>query len=605
MKKNYALIAAAILPTTFFAEELQEAKEVEQLPEVAVTANRVETDVDKINRTITVITREEIEQKQSSDLLTLLSQTPGIDVRRTGKNSRSSSVMIRGMQSFHTKVLVDGVAIQDTSTPQTTPIFPSISLENIERIEIIRGAASTLYGSNAIGGVINIITRKAGEDSFNGQLGTEFGSHGYQDYNAFINGKKGKFDYNFGANWTSERGISSQKTNSENDPSRELNFQGKMGYQLTDKLKLSAFANYATYDQEYDGYMATIGDWHIVDTQLGLALDAKDLLDKMLDMSFRYSYTDTKRHDEDYGYDYKGVTNEFDWQNTIKINDTNRLILGMTYTDEYSDNTSTVSTNWTQAYFAQYETEPIENLTLTSGIRYNDHSVFGNETTYSASASYYIEATETRLRTSWATGYRAPSLYELNDPSYGNSDLTPEESESWDIGFEQTVNNDIDFGVTYFRNKTTDSIEWVWPSGYSQVDGIKITGVETYINYRATDDLTLNFSHTYQRTEDEERNVQDLQYRPNHKFTAMANWQVNDRLNLNINGNYVDSRSTSNGGQKSLHGYTLVNIAATYKLTDDLQIYGKIDNLLDQDYEEAVGYNTYGITTYVGMKYSF
>ncbi len=583
-----------IAQTAVFADS-----EVEKLPEVAVTANRTETELSKINRSITVITSEEIEQKKAKDLVSLLAQVPGIDVKRSGPKSQQTSVFIRGMRSQHTKVMIDGVALNDIVAPQTAPIFPTIPLDNIERIEIIRGGASTLYGSNAIGGVINIITKKAGEDSFGGEVDAMINAHGDQEYSTFINGRKGKFDYNVGAGWLNEDSLSAKKGDNEKDAQRAINLNGVLGYQVADNLKLSLFGTYEDRDSEYDK-----GDWHLQNSQIGAKIDATDLFDKLLDTSLRYSFTENVRNDRENTLSYTGQTQEVDWQNTLKLNDLNRLMFGLTYTDENARSNGDENSYWTQAYFAQYEFEPMENLLLDAGVRYNNHSIFGGETTYSTSASYYIEGTGTKLRTSWNTGYRAPSLFELNYPFGGNPDLKPESSESWDIGFEQEAGDKLTFGMTYFTNRVTNYIGW--SRGYNQIDGIKVYGVESFVDFKATDDLTLNLTHTYQHSNDMQSNTADIPYLPDNKLSATANWNVTEKLNLNLNGLYVSERNTSPYDAVSeLNSYTLLNIAASYQVTEAFEVYGKIDNLLDKDYEENFGYETHGIMPYIGLKYRF
>ncbi len=605
---SLGLLASSLLST---------AESTEKMDDVVVTATRTETNAQKLAASVTVITKEDIANKQPSSLADLLRSVPGLSVKNDGPHSITSGVYIRGMRKYHTKVMINGVALQDTSTPQTTAIISSISLSDIERIEIIRGASSTLYGSNAMGGVINIITRKAEEDAFSGELGVEAGSHGWQKYSALVSGKKGNFDYLFSSEWLSENGISNKTVTSDNDTYRSLALNGEVGYQITDNLRLSLFGLYNDTDQEYDTedfFLGTIeqGELHHELIQLGTALDAKNIIDGIFDSSLKFSYSRTKRAELESPQFYMGKTLETDWQNTININDSNRLVLGMTYTEEKSEADSFGASNHdryrTDAYFAQYETEPVNDLFITAGLRHNNHSEFGGETTYSASAAYLIESTGTKLKATWGTGYRAPSLYELNDPFGGDPNLTPETSESWDIGFEQTVNEKVEFGVSYFENRVSDYIEYPWWDfiyQYVQVSGIKIHGVESYITFKPTDNVNLHFTHTWQHSNNMDQDVSPIIYLPDNKFTADLNWQVNEKLNLNLNGVYVDKRKTDYTGGKTLHGYTLLNVAANYQLTDSLEITGRINNILDKDYQESVGYETYGITAYAGLKYRF
>ena len=621
-------LLVTLVGSSCFAQDVKqvETKEVENLDDVVVTATRTKIKEEQVARSITVITAEDIEREQPHSFLSMLNGVPGVNIKSDGSHSASSSISIRGMRGYHTKVMINGMTIQDPSGTQTKAILSTISLDNIERVEIIRGASSTLYGSNAMGGVINIITKKGTEDGLSGELGSEFGSYGYQKYNAALRGVQGKFDYAFSTEWMGEEGISSKKDNSERDSFRSSSTNVDLGYQFTDQLKLSGFTRYSDSDEEYDDGFSNPknrGSFHIIDLQLGTKLAAERLFDGIFDTSIGFNYSKVRRADSEGTAFYMGQTFETDWQNVWRINDRNRILFGMTYTEEKAEKDfygTTSNRARTDSYYGQYEVEPIDNLFLTSGIRYSNHSEFGGDTTYSLSAAYLIKETGTKLKSSFATGYRAPSLYELNyRPALGTLDLKPEKSQSFDIGFEQTVNESIEFGMNFFNNRVTDYIGynpgagWPAPDYYEQASGIKIYGVESYIKITPIESVTLDFNHTYQHTNNMDTEIAPMVYQPSNTFGASVNWKVDHKWNLNLNANYVGQReydvyvwpAGNVRSSEKLHGYTLVNFATRYDITKSLQVYGRIDNLLDQDYEVSEGYNTYGITTYVGMKYLF
>jgi vitamin B12 transporter len=477
-----------------------------------------------------------------------------------------------------------------------------------------------------MGGVINIITKKATSDELSGEVGSEFGSNHYQRYNAAVRGIKGKFDYSFAGEWLGENDISAKKDNSEKDAFRRWSSNIEVGYQLTDQLRLSGFGRYANSDEEYDdAYSApkNRGNFHIIDLQLGTKLSAEGLFDDHFDSSFGFSFSKVRRADTEGTSFYLGKTLETDWQNILRLDSRNKVLFGVTYTEERAEQDffgTSSGRSRTDSYYGQYELEPIDNLFLTSGIRYTNHSEFGGDTTYSLSGAYLIKESGTKLKSSFATGYRAPSLYELNyQPTMGTGELDPEESQSFDLGFEQTVNEYIEFGVNYFRNRITDYIGYNpgagWPSldYYEQVSGVKIYGVESYLKITAIDSVTFDFTHTYQHSNNMQREIAPMVYQPTHCFDANIHWDIDSKWELNLNVNYVGAREYDNyvwpmGNVRStrkLHGYTLLNLSTTCKLTDYFQIYGRIDNLLDQDYEVSSGYNTNGITTYVGVRYIF
>lgn len=631
---KFTVLVSLVVSSAFAQEEKQvtnevvalKVNEVEKLNDVVVTATRTKIKEEQVARSITVITAEDIEREQPHSFLSMLNRVPGVNIKSDGPRAASSSISIRGMRGYHTKVMINGITIQDTSGTQTKAILSTISLDNIERVEIIRGASSTLYGSNAMGGVINIITKKGSINGVSGEVGTEIGSYGYQKYNSAIRGVKGKFDYAVSTQWLSEDGISAKKDNSEDDSFRSSSTNVDVGYQITDQLKLSGFSRYTDSDEEYDNGYSTPknrGSFHIIDLQLGTKLAAERLFGGIFDSSIGFNYSKVRRADSEGSAFYMGQTLETDWQNVLRINDRNRILFGMTYTEEKAKKDffgATSDRARTDSYYGQYEVEPIDNLFLTSGIRYTNHSEFGGDTTYSLSAAYLIKETGTKLKSSFATGYRAPSLYELNyRPALGTLDLDPEKSQSFDIGFEQTINDFFEFGMNFFQNRVTNYIGynpgtgWPAPDYYEQVSGIKIYGVESYIKITPVKSVILDFNHTYQHTNNMDSEISPMVYQPSNTFGASVNWEVDSKWNLNLNANYVGTREYdvyvwpvgNVRSTKKLHGYTLVNFSTSYDITNELQIYGRIDNLLDQDYEASFEYNSYGITTYVGMKYLF
>lgn len=607
-----ALLSAGALCAT----ETEDKTPVQTLDSITVQSTRTNTELKKTGRSITIIDRQTIENQQVNNLTDVLRQVPGITLKEDGAHSTSTGVFIRGLDKGHTKVLINGIPVQDPSGTQVFPILNSINLSDVERIEVIRGAASTLYGSNAMGGVINIITKNGGEKAIGGQVETEIGSEGFQRYGLTLNGSAGNWDYLINGQWQQEDGITAQSAYPDKDTFRELYLSGQLTYNLGDQWRFGLFGRYIDSNQEYDkGFGSQLGDFDIQTYQLGSFLEGNGLADGLFDTKLTLSTGESRKADIDntvFGSpqsqpaDYIGQTDEIDWQNIVHLNDTTRVLFGATYTEESMDKDAYGSqakeAYRTQAYFTQFEFEPIENLNLSYGLRYNDHSEFGHKTTYTADASYLIEATGTRLKASWGTGYRAPSLYELHDAYSGNPNLEPEESETWDIGFEQAITETIEMGLTYFESRVTNYIGYASGS-YQQIDGIKTYGLESYVTYRPETDWSFTATHTYMHSNDMEKEQSPLLNRPRHQFSLDTNWQATDKLNLNLNGTYTGSRPDVNGS--ILPSYTLVNLAGTYQMTEALQIFGRVHNLFNEDYESVGGYETYDLSLYGGIKYSF
>jgi vitamin B12 transporter len=587
---------------------------------------------------MTIITRQEIEQSKMTYVTDILQTVPGLDFRSKGPRATDINIGIRGMQGYHTKLLVNGIPMQDTSGTQVSPVFNSLTLANIERIEVLRGTHSTLYGSSAIGGVINIITRKGqGEGAPTGNVSAEVGSHGSQKYAATFGGIHGTVDYNFSADFTSESGISAKNDivlNTDDDAFQNENYSGRLGWQMAGNLRLELFGSFNNTFEEYDNGSAASawgaatpdsGDTHHQRYQAGTSLSATDLF-HIWNTSFTLSINEIHRGLRDstgwgIGDRFEGTTDTISWQNELQLNQQNKLSFGYDFTAE-SVHTADGSTgsglderHRTDAFFLQHQLTLYPGLHLTGGLRYNDHSLFGEETTYSASAAYHFEQTGTTLKASYGTGYRAPSLYELYDPNNGNADLSPETSESWDLGFEQQAcNGKVTFGMNYFENRTKNAIDWTadfpgaWTGQFDSISGIKTHGIESFVTLRPMKTLALTLSHTYQHTNNMEAESSPMFYRPRQKTSATLNYSFLDgKANLNLNALYAghQNRSTYESGSSHLDGYLLANAALSYDLTANLQVYGRIHNLLNENYEVVRDYNTLSRSCYAGMKYSF
>lgn len=608
---------------------------VNQMGEMVVTATRTATPVREIGRSMTVITHQEIAESGLTYLIDLLRLTPGLDFYSSGPHANSATLRFRGLNGYHTKVLLNGIPIQDESAPQVQPTISDMMLDNIQRIEIIRGTSSTLYGSNAIGGVVNIITRKGkGQDQVaSGRLGTEGGSHGRNRFYLTASGSKDKLDYSWSSSYFNESGISSRSgspINDDNDAYRNQAHSGELGLQLAENLRLELFGRFSDSEEEYDNGSPAVPAWGIPATpdtgaihlqywSAGAKLAAIRLFD-IWDTTFQYGINDTQRGFRDTtgwsaGAKFSGRTQLFSWQNSLHLNERNTLTFGYDRTKEQAETASVDADYTTDAFFVQHQTEPLDDLFLTGGVRYDDHSTFGGETTWTASAAYLIERTGTKLKLSAGKGYRAPSLYELYDPLYGNPDLGPETSNTWDAGFEQeAIGGKLRFGMTYFSTRVKDYINWVltnpvlFTGSYMQVSGIKTQGVESFVEYTPMPALSLRATHTFQHTNDMDTESSPIAYRPRHKGSAEVVWRfLENRGVADLNALYSGTQnvSTWDPGPTHLDHYLLVNLSVSYKVTQNLRIFGRIENLLNQNYEVARNYGTYDRSFYGGLEWLF
>ncbi len=637
-----------IIPSYALSEEVKEdVASSKTLDEVVVTVTRTETTSDRIGgSSVTVITAEEIEAKKQHSVEEILKSVPGLDIKANGGLGTSTAVFMRGADSKNTLVLIDGIMFNDPSQANRSANLAHLTTDNIERIEVVRGAMSVMYGSNATAGVVNIIT-KEGKDDPAFYVGSEGGSYSTWKAYAGASGKANNFNYSLTASHLKTDGYStSDRDNddiphagntSEEDGYKNTTLSGKIAYDITDDFNITAISRYidSEVDEDYynSGYTGDRFDgWPATPTpggpkkrrteseQVFAKLNVKNsFFDKYFESNLSYQLSKQERqsydNDGDKSYDFEGDVDEISWQGNLNFS-TNTLSFGSTYLKEAMESKSASLTDEnvkTISYWMQDQFFIGEDLVLVAGVRIDDHEEFGSEATYRIAPSYNIEKTGTIVKASYGTGFRAPSLYELCHPLYGNPNLDAEESKGWDIGFEQgLMNNKISFGLTYFNMVFKDRIDFdmlTWT--YDQLKGkTKTHGIETFIGWTARNDLEFLLNYTYTDTEDPDG--KRLERRPYNKFLLNTRYRFLENGLLNLDIYWVDDRKASKYAEDgagnsvdSLDSYTLVNVSASYDFTDHFQIYGRIDNLFDKYYEECWSYATPGISGYTGVKVTF
>ncbi len=629
------LLLVLFVQGTVFAEE----NATMSLEELLVTATRVPTPSREVASSITVISEQEIEQRQAMTVPELLRTVPGVDVAKRGGPGTQTSVFIRGAKSEHTLVMLNGIEMNDPSLVGRSFDFANLTTENIERIEVLRGPQSPLYGSDAIGGVINIITKK-GQGKLSGYFSAEAGSFDTFREKAGLNGGTKMFNYSLGISRLDTNGISSADEdagNHEEDGYENTTFSTRLGITPTKKFNLDTVFRYTDDESELDDTGGMGGDDpnHIQKTeQMYLKTEAElSLYNDLWQQKLSFSLTDHDREiddDPDVGQpkefmrsSYEGKMNKFSWEHNLFIHDTNTLTLGLeTEEEEIDSNYYSKSHGFTTKTSIEDESARTSSAYIqdqinlwnswftTLGLRVDDHEEFGTETTYRITSSYLVQQTGTKIKGTFGTGFKAPSLYQLYSPQYGNEDLDAEESKGWDIGLEQTLLGDkLSLGMTYFYNDIEDLIEFD-NSLYRNVDEAETKGIELYSTFRPINALTLSASYTYTDTEDESTG-EELLRRPEHKFSFDFNYSFLNRGNVNVGLDYVGTREDEvwdpvsySTSRVELDEYYLARLAASYKVLKHVEIFGRVENLFDEDYQEVKGYGTPGISAYGGIKLS-
>ncbi|MEP9410893.1 MAG: TonB-dependent receptor [Candidatus Brocadia sp.] len=596
-------------------DDLSSDEQTKDKEETVITPTRTKQLLKNVGSSVSVITQKDIENSKAPLLLDVLRQIPGLEVTRTQGIGGTTSLFIRGASSAQTLVFVDGVRMNSPTTGAFN--FANLTTDNIERVEILRGPQSTLYGSEAIGGVINIITKKGTGDT-KVTLGTEYGMRDTYRETVNVSGGKERFDYSVGGSWLKTHGISAASSGSEEDGYENFTGSSRLGWNFLDNGRVDTTIRGSHSDFEYDAFKYGIGavddpDRHMTTDEILFSTKVHKTFFDMWIPSLLVSVNDTELK----GFDPTDKSGEFriptrvwrlEHQSDFTLFDIDTITLGYEYEVQEGENVGKFDkTFWNNAVFAQNQIKFFDALYWTAGLRRDDYSTFGSHVTYRTTASYNIEEIATRFHSSWGKGFRAPSLNELFYPYYGNPDLKPEESKGWDFGVEKEVLKDkLTIDVTYFENDFTNLITpAVQRDGSYLAENVAKAGsegIETTLNYKPLTRLSLTGTYTYTETRDRDED-QQLPRRPRNRATLGINAQPLEKLNINITGVMVRDRIDSDG--REMDNYWTVNQATRYDITKLMAAYIRFENLFDYDYEEVTGFGSLGFTAYGGLEFKF
>jgi vitamin B12 transporter len=626
----FPVLFASLFDTVAAEAEDLPAQSV-SIPGIVVIADRLPTPEEELGSTVTVITADEIERKQERTLPDVLSDVPGLNLVQTGGPGGTTSVFMRGTNANHTKVLINGVDVGDPSSADGSFDFAHILASDIERVEILRGPQSGLYGADAIGGVISITTKKgSGPGHLTGSV--EGGSFGTFNQTAGLSGSVARIDYalNFAHFHSDDTPVTpaalvpaGRPLNGDSYDNRT--WSTKLGAGLTDTLDVGLTARYvetrlrstsddflgpeASPSDSDNRELFTRGSAHLV------------LFDGIFEQTLGIGYTDYRRRYLDPNntpavpsFD-RGNRTKLDWQGNIRLGEGQILTLGAEHQTDRIDDSSPVQAEISNdAGFMQIQSRFGERFFNTVSLRYDGNDRFGGEATWRVAPALLIPETGTKLKGSAGAGYKPPTLDELYDsyPQFGffaNPNLKPEKSVGYDLGFEQNVLLPDDrVGATYFHNKIRDliSINDSFTS-YTNIGQATTQGVESFVTVKPWDLLMLRGDFTYTLASDDISH-QELLRRPKDKFSLNAHWQVSDAATLSATILYVGSwRDVNRSGSASglnANGYTVVNLAGSYEITPRLTAFARVDNLLDRRYQDPIGFQHPGIGIFAGLRVS-
>ncbi len=638
-------LAQATAPTP----DIAGAGAATEAPTVVVTANRSPAPISQVGQSITVLTGPDIQADQETDVADILARTPGLTLDRNGGPGQPTSVFIRGADSDHTVVLIDGVKVNDPSATGTGYDFANLVTGDVSRIEVLRGPQSTLYGSEAIGGVINYITADATRP-LQGDAQAEGGSYGTAYVRGGIGGKDGPATFRLGAYYDSTDSVSAFDRafgGREDDGFHTAGASGRFSYDLTPDLQFDERAYYTWSRAEFDGFdtpvdaalgYSSFGD----DDEFGRTQQVVDYtglnlstFDGRLKNRVAYEYNELDRRNEEpdgaYGgkstFDGLGRVNTFDYEGTFAIAQGYTLVFGAQdekssfNTDSFGGPATKANTS-TDSGYGQITGQVLANLTLTGGLRYDAHSTFGDHVTGQASAAYVV-IPGTILRASFGQGFKAPSLYQLYS-AYGSPSLRPEEANGWDAGVEQHFLQDrVVVSATYFGRKTTNLIDFVdcfsaaqagcTPARlanfgyYDNVAKAEAEGVELQADWKPVTALDIAGNYTFDDDQDKSGEAvnDQLARRPKAAANLSATYVWPIRLSTTVAARYAGRSFDSDQSATLLKSYTLVDLRASYALAENLELYGRAENLADTRYETAHQYGSLGRAGYGGVRLKF
>ncbi|HEX8486490.1 TonB-dependent receptor plug domain-containing protein [Sphingomonas sp.] len=599
--------------------------------DVIVTANRTARPADEVAQSVTVIAADEIRRRQSQTVVDLLRTVPGVTFTRNGGPGTATGVNIRGADSDQNVVLIDGVKLNDPSSTGSGYNFGNLLVGNIERIEVVRGSQSVIWGSQAIGGVVNLLTA-APTDALRINARAE---GGWRDtYQAFgnVSARVGPVAASAGAGYFRTDGISALDEKSggrERDGFDNFGVNARALIDLTDTVSIDLRGFYSDGEADVDGFPAPA--FAFADTReggktrelVGYGGVNATLLGGRFRNRFAFAYTRTERTNIDPDgairttFDAQGENERFEYQGVVDLDPVDATFGAETETSRY------VSASFGGApagadvrissVYGEASVKPFAGGVLTGGVRHDDHQTFGDATTFAASGVYSPNGGATRLRAAYGEGFKAPSLFQLYS-NFGNTTLAPERSESWEVGIGQRFGGRVDLAATYFHRNTENQIDFISctrnpaaicvgrPSGtYDNIRLTRAQGVELSATLRPIDRFTLRGQYSFIDARNRLNRLQ-LARRPRQTVSVIADYAFDFGLQAGATLAHVGDSFDNAANTSRLDGYVLADIRAAYPIGQGIELFGRIENLFDEKYETILGYGTLGRAAYAGVR---
>ena len=631
MKKQLLIVsvlACSFVSTKVFSQEKKE--KVEALDEVVVTATKFATNKKNVGKVVYQITQETIENSQGKTILDLLNDVPGVEINGNfSTKGQNLGYYIRGGRNRQVAILLDGVNVNDPSSFNGDFDLRQIDINQVEKIEVLKGASSTLYGTGAATGVINIILKKASKKGFRGSFSSSIGSNSSSENNNLsaeefstsfnFNGTLGKLDYLLALNANGSSGLSAAESSTatafEEDNFARQNVLVKLNYALSDHFKLGLLTSYDEFSTDFDGFdfdpvtFASIPadrDNNLNSAQKRVGVNA-DYTYANGSLKIRTFLTDIDRTETPSENFFNGEVYGFDIYNNYMFNEEISFLAGIT--SQYQDMTqrtsfSTIEEGSGKQHFydpylsVNYMSE--KGLNVNVGGRLNIHSEYGNNFVYNINPSYNFRINEHNIKlfASYSTAFITPTLSEIFTKLPSIDELLPEETTTVEGGFDIDLGDKLTFNATYFYREETNKIGYD-PNTFQTINDLgtfSAKGFETEVIYNVTNSLKLLANYTYI---DRDENL--LLKIPQNKFFVKANYNLGKNTFTSLSYRWVDE--TQDFGNVALDSYNLFDFFINHSILENkVTFYGSLTNILNEDFQEIAGFTTRGRNYNLGVK---
>ena len=639
-KNTFVLGMLCSISMLGFAQQQTDSTKVEQLDEVVITDSKFNLKRENSGKVITKITQKELQHLQGKTVAEIINATAGIEINGTKSNAgQNLSYFIRGGRNRQVLVLIDGIAVTDASQIANDYDLRLLNADQIESIEILKGASSTLYGSGAATAVINIKLKEASKNkvsaNFRSVLGTNQSvnddNYAIEDFknSVSVNGTLNNFNYlvSFGNQYTN--GLSAISNGTESDAFNAINGNLKLGYQFSNAFKLNVYGSFDKYKAEFDDAFSGIDTDDLSTSKQYRVGVSPEYTYKNGSVTLNAAYNTIERDIySSYPAQFNADSYVADVFNRYNFNDKFYTVIGVNAQENKMESFSIPfgSTDFEQSINPETAQFPIIDpyanavyvsdfgLNVNVGARLNNHSEYGSHVVYSVNPSFKKETNFGYLKglASYSTAYITPSLYQLFEPTYGNADLKPEENSTIEVGAELNIKDKATVSVVYFTRDEKNFIDFVDLGGfvfqYNNIDeSFTASGIEFTANYKFTKSLVLNANATYTKVED------DLSLRiPELKANARLDYQVCDNTFMSVSYQFNDDRTdavynstTFMNDEITMKSYSLLDFYVSHKIAKNkVTLFVNVTNLLKEEYVELFGYSTKGRNINVGFNLS-